>query len=451
MNKDEILFHQLLLAEPADSVTELEKWAAATRAEHASAGQQEKQGCSAISASCPRFGGGKQAFVRLHDAFYRNFSDGELDRIAAAMATLAGHKKLSSVQLRAYIKAVKTEKAFGPRANSKARKRPRWESAQLAEIADGVARRGPQLRRALRGEEEQHLTTEEQLDAALELNEELLEENAELTEERRLLLNTNRQQRKRAGEHVAAKAKARRTVREAEREKAAEAEKVARSEAEAQAAEEHAATISELEAAVSNAEKRAKKRESQAQLAQSRLRRAQIAEAKVNELSEQLDEMQPAEDETESEDEEAPTRGRRDAKGHFAELPWRMRELIYAEEARRTPPTAIAANISDVLRLFASEEVIPMPCVREMQRMRHELTVAGECLAAFRVALCKRIISFGFDESTKFGLGLLSSSTQIEPHDAPGTTVDVVLRGRSLCRSPVSIYIYVSITVLRGR
>ena len=29
---------------------------------------------------------------------------------------------------------------------------------------------------------------------------------------------------------------------------------------------------------------------------------------------------------------------------------------------------------------------------------------------------------FGFDESTKFGLGLLSTNTQIEPHDAPGTS-----------------------------
>ena len=106
-----------------------------------------------------------------------------------------------------------------------------------------------------------------------------------------------------------------------------------------------------------------------------------------------------------------------------------------AEEARRTPPSAVAANILDVLYEFAEEEVVPMPTIRELQRMRGELTVAGECLAAFRVALAKRIISFGFDESTKFGLGLLSSNTQIEPHDAPGTSVDVVLRGTSLIPS----------------
>ena len=60
------------------------------------------------------------------------------------------------------------------------------------------------------------------------------------------------------------------------------------------------------------------------------------------------------------------------------------------------------------------------------------MTVAGECLAAFRVALAKRIYTFGFDESTKFGLGLLSSNIQIEPHDKPGTSVDVVMRGATL-------------------
>ena len=73
-----------------------------------------------------------------------------------------------------------------------------------------------------------------------------------------------------------------------------------------------------------------------------------------------------------------------------------------------------------------------MPCERELQKMRGELTVASEAIAAFMVALSKRIVSFGWDESTKFGLGLLSSNTQIEPHDAPGTMVDVIMRGSTL-------------------
>ena len=77
--------------------------------------------------------------------------------------------------------------------------------------------------------------------------------------------------------------------------------------------------------------------------------------------------------------------------------------------------------------------------------MRGELTIAGEALAAFRVAKCPRIISFGFDESTKFGIGLLSTNTQIEPHDAPGTSVDVVMRGVTVSSSGKAVHLAAAI------
>eukprot|EP00966_Prymnesium_polylepis_P189917 4400818-Prymnesium_polylepis.1 len=64
--------------------------------------------------------------------------------------------------------------------------------------------------------------------------------------------------------------------------------------------------------------------------------------------------------------------------------------------------------------------------------MRGELTIAGEAMAMLRITLARRIISFGFDESTKYGLGVLSTNAQIEPHDAPGTSEDVVPRGACL-------------------
>ena len=67
-----------------------------------------------------------------------------------------------------------------------------------------------------------------------------------------------------------------------------------------------------------------------------------------------------------------------------------------------------------------------------MRAQRIELTVAGECIANFRVAKAKRIISCGSDESTKFGDSLLSTNTQIVPHDAPGTSVDVLQRSCTL-------------------
>ena len=90
---------------------------------------------------------------------------------------------------------------------------------------------------------------------------------------------------------------------------------------------------------------------------------------------------------------------------------------------------------------------MPLPCIDEIRRMRGQLTVAGECLAAFRVALARRVIFFGFDESTKFGMGLLSTNTQIEPHDAPGTSVDVVQRGACLTAGGTAAEIAKSIDI----
>ena len=42
------------------------------------------------------------------------------------------------------------------------------------------------------------------------------------------------------------------------------------------------------------------------------------------------------------------------------------------------------------------------------------------------------MISFGWDDSTKFGLSVTSTNTQIEPKGAPGTVRNVVQRGATL-------------------
>jgi hypothetical protein len=52
-------------------------------------------------------------------------------------------------------------------------------------------------------------------------------------------------------------------------------------------------------------------------------------------------------------------------------------------------------------------------------------------MAAFQLALAIRIISFGFDESTKWGLSIMSTNVQIET--AEGHIIDVVPRGAALC------------------
>ena len=64
--------------------------------------------------------------------------------------------------------------------------------------------------------------------------------------------------------------------------------------------------------------------------------------------------------------------------------------------------------------------------------MRIECTIAGEALNAWRFATALRIISFGEDESTKWGKSIITTNAQIEPHEAPGTSVDVVQRGACL-------------------
>ena len=120
-----------------------------------------------------------------------------------------------------------------------------------------------------------------------------------------------------------------------------------------------------------------------------------------------------SESEAASDEEPSPKRGRREANGRFGAQDWRLRPMQWGQLARRTPPTAINANISEVLRVYAPNAVAPQPCERQLQKMRGEVTIAGECIAAFRVAGCARILSFGWDESTKWGLGLLSSNMQI--------------------------------------
>jgi hypothetical protein len=85
-----------------------------------------------------------------------------------------------------------------------------------------------------------------------------------------------------------------------------------------------------------------------------------------------------------------------------------------------------------VLRSFAPEVEYSEPTERQLRTRRIELTVAGECMANVRVAKSLRVISFGVDESSKYDDQILSSSTQIEPDDAPGTRVDVVQRGCTL-------------------
>ena len=189
--------------------------------------------------------------------------------------------------------------------------------------------------------------------------------------------------------------------------------------------------IDKLNKRLAAARNKARDKASAANLSRKRRKRAQVAEGSLKQLQAALEEEESEDEESEGEEEATARCGnRRDERGRFKPLPNRIRVLIWAQLSRRVPPSAINANISDAIGALASEEQCPLPCERELQKMRGELTIASEAIAAFRVALSKRVVSLGWDESSKFGLGLLSSNTQIETQD--GQVVDVVMRGATL-------------------
>ena len=67
------------------------------------------------------------------------------------------------------------------------------------------------------------------------------------------------------------------------------------------------------------------------------------------------------------------------------------------------------------------------PSLDFVMKTRATLGLAGETIAAFRFAAATRVLSFGYDESTKLHVGVLSTNAQLEMSD--GTVVDVLLRG----------------------
>ena len=194
-----------------------------------------------------------------------------------------------------------------------------------------------------------------------------------------------------------------------------------------------AGQVAELKLRVAAARKRARAKETAAKEKARYLKRAKVAEGALKKLQDTLEEElesdEEASDDDESDGEEPQPSGTRDARGRFTALPNHLRVLIWAQLSRCVAPSAINANISDVIGALEAEPQT-LPCESSINLMRGELTIASEAIAAFRVAMCKRIKSFGWDESTKFGLGLLSSNTQIETLD--GKAVDVVMRGATL-------------------
>ena len=171
-----------------------------------------------------------------------------------------------------------------------------------------------------------------------------------------------------------------------------------------------------------------------------------IAEAnrKAKRLAKELEKgTERMETESESEDtddeseEEDPTRRltfellpRRDEAGRFqAEAP-ELRALRWAQLARGVAQSTVSHNIADVVELLCPGLELPAVDESTSKRMRTEVTLAGEAMAAWKFAASNRVLSFGWDESTKFGNGVFGVNAQIENKD--GTIEDICLRGLSI-------------------
>lgn len=165
-----------------------------------------------------------------------------------------------------------------------------------------------------------------------------------------------------------------------------------------------------------------------------RLERAQEAEASLQELQQEYDELHEG---LEAACARVAEQGRSSetfepisTNGCFGAYPWRLRLTIYKWLLRRTPPSAIGLNLVDAAQFLAPGVQIRVPDISTIRKMRQEATLLGEGISAFRIASCQRIVSFGFDETTKFGDGLASANFQLLTKE--GDVCDEVLRGAFL-------------------
>jgi len=445
-NDTEVLFLALLWVQDAASAAEAAEWAAAVlRFKAAGSGESWPP----AGAEWKSVGGRPSPLCKpMHRVLAElPASEARLQPIRTAMKAWRGAGERGDLQLH-HLQNYIRNLPLGPAASTKTKPVPRWRSAGILKVAALIKEHGPELRKLLRLD----VPAEEVLSAVEELEQKnalLVEKEVLLAEKAADLLRVQARHRMAAAQ-VQQHVRAKREWKQAQAALFAERLKEAKARTKEQAvkklaergerqneklATEYEEEVTKLKESVARARALKRAAVSGAGQAHKRLKRAQLAEGLLKRAREQLEEAEAEQPELNSDsDEGESTRklGRREANGRFATAPWQVTPLIWAQLGRRVSPSAVNANITDVLSAFAPGEQVPLPCEREMKKKRGELTVAGEAIAAFRVAKCKRIISFGWDESTKFGLGLLSTNTQIEPHDAPGTSVDLVQRGGAL-------------------
>ena len=451
-NTTEILFMALLLVDNATNKADLAKWASEVLLE-------ERRASELGSGWLPPAGvvGWKGArgvlaplWRPMQAAYQAEWGERLLATLGQAIQAFEGPGQcqgLCAVHLKRHPR-----QAYGLKLNPKDKDPPpRWRTGAICQVAALVKQQYAALKAALeRGADPTPVilpTQEEQLAA---VKEQLAAKDGELTREQgrvkealraaKTAREAHRLSAKRLKEKNSAVTKARRDERKKLQQRLRSA-KVGMSEqhkrklAEAcKAAKERigADKAAEFEKRLAAARKRARMVEGDAEAAPKLRRKAAEAEKKVGQLREALDEAKEKLEKLSQ-----PTSpiticksSRRSNRGRFEAESWRVRWLKWAQLGRRTPPSAIGRNISDVISVFAPHETYAEPSEAEARALRAELTICGEAMAAFQVADSSRVLSFGMDETTKYGDSVLSTNIQILRRD--GKVVDVVMRGAFL-------------------
>jgi hypothetical protein len=86
--------------------------------------------------------------------------------------------------------------------------------------------------------------------------------------------------------------------------------------------------------------------------------------------------------------------------------------------------------VQDIIDLIMPGAKIASPCARSSQIQRGEVTLTGEAMAALQFAACKRVMTVGWDESTKFTDSVFAIYCQLEMYD--GSIIEVFLCGLTI-------------------
>ena len=150
-----------------------------------------------------------------------------------------------------------------------------------------------------------------------------------------------------------------------------------------------------------------------------RLRKMGELECRVGELKEEIDECVEMEREcarlkalVASVPNFLPARGVGMGRG-APRYPLEFRYLLWGQVTRRTPPTAVPANVVQCIKMTAPWVAVQAPTPDFVRKCRGEATIIGEICEAWRLADATSWMSIGWDESTKWQVGLMSTNIQV--------------------------------------